>query len=94
MEKEIGEDHTSDNATSTSTVDPVNATQPTSQGKVKCPTCEQYFAPGRGIKLHMNWHKRNTTANVVTDNRSRCRICGKIANSPSSLSICEKSHKK
>ena len=44
MEKEIGEDYANDNTTST--VNPVNATHPTSQGKVKYPTCEQYFALG------------------------------------------------
>ena len=54
----------------------------------------QEYAPGRGLSLHMNWHKRNTTALVAPDTRSRCRICGKLANSPSSLSMCEKSHLK
>ena len=54
----------------------------------------QAYAPGRGLTMHMNWHKRNITAMVVPDTRSRCRICGKLANSPSSLAICEKSHKK
>ena len=77
---------------------------------VKCPTCDQVtlfwiiclfllvcyqeFVPGRGLKTHMNWHKRNTTAVTTVDSTSCCRVCGKVAKSPSSLALCEKSHRK
>ena len=55
----------------------------------------QECVPGRGLTTHMNWHKRNTTATVLSDtSQSRCRVCGKVARSPSALVLCERSHKK